>query len=202
MPAKRRRRAAQAPVRVLDEPDMLQVLGHPLRVQILDALREPASAAAVARLVGQPRQNVNYHIRELEQAGLVRTTGERRSGNFVETLHQSVARSFIVAPQVAWADPRRMEALVEQHALHQLVLLGGRLQRDAAALLDRAAFDGEQIPSASIEAEVHFAGEEERSAFMRDYLKMLRELLDRYGAREGAPYRAIIAAYPADEANQ
>jgi len=195
-------RRKQAAVKILDEPEALQVLGHPLRVQILEALREPASAAMVARRVGQPRQKVNYHIKELEEAGLVRATGERRTGNFIETLHQSVARTFVVAPHVAWGDPRRVEAMAEQHSLRQLVVLGGRLQRDAAALLDRAAFDGEEIASASVEAEVHFEDEADRAAFMRDYLKALKMLLDRYGAKEGAPYRAILTTYPADEARE
>jgi DNA-binding transcriptional ArsR family regulator len=37
----------------------VQALAHPLRVRILDELREPVSAAEVARRVGERRQNVN-----------------------------------------------------------------------------------------------------------------------------------------------
>ena len=66
----------QATVRVLNDPEILSVLGHPLRVQILEALRDPGSAAAVARTVRQPRQKVNYHLKELERAGLVQPTGD------------------------------------------------------------------------------------------------------------------------------
>ncbi len=192
----------QASVRVLNDPETLQVLGHPLRVQILEALREPASAATVARQIGQPRQKVNYHLKELEQAELVEQLREHRVGNFVESIYRAVARSFLVSPEIAWSDPRRPETLRQQHSLQVLVLLGGRLQRDAAALVDRAAFDGEEIASASVEAEVRFAGEAEREAFLDEYLRATAELLDKYGKREGAAYRVVLAAYPQTEGGQ
>ncbi len=199
MALKTRRSASQAPVRTLDDLETLQVLGHPLRAQVLEALREPASAATVARRVGQSRQKVNYHLKELERAGLVRQTGERRAGNFIETLYEAVARNFIISPGVAWSDPKRMQALRDQHSLGALVLLGERLQRDAVSLLDRAAFGGEEIASASVAAEARFASEEDRAAFLQEYLESTARLLERYGAKTGAPYRVVLAAYPDSE---
>lgn len=196
--------AQSAPPRVrsIRDPDALQALCHPTRIEILEALREPASAAAVARALGQPRQRINYHLKALEGAGLVEPVGTRRSGNFMESLYRAVARSFVVAPEVAWKSGRRMEALRSQHALETLVALGERLQQDAAELLDRAAFDGEEIASAAVSAETRFANPEDRAAFMREYLETTRRLLDRYGAREGAPYRVVLAAHPQTEGSQ
>src|SRR5262249_35960352 len=43
--------AVAQPVHVVDDLEALQVLGHPLRVRILEQLREPGSAATVAREV-------------------------------------------------------------------------------------------------------------------------------------------------------
>lgn len=189
----------QTAVRVLDDPETLSVLGHPLRVRILETLREPGSAATLARTIGQPRQKINYHLKELEQAGLVELVGERRTGNFVESMYRAVARSFIVSPEVAWSDPRRMEALRSQHSLQTLVVLGERLQHDAAVLLDRAAFEGEEIATASVEAEARFGSEADREAFLEKYLKATSELLQKYGQKEGAPYRVLLAAYPQPE---
>jgi DNA-binding transcriptional ArsR family regulator len=190
-------RAHVSRVHVVAELDDLQVLLHPLRIEILDALREPAAGATIARRLGQPRQKVNYHLKELERAGLVETAGERRAGNFVETLYRAVASTFVVSPRAAWLDPRRVDALQRQHSLERLVAIGDRLQRDAVALLDRAAFDGEEIASATVEADVHFADETARAAFLREYFDFLRELCDRYGARSGVPYRVVVAAHPA-----
>ena len=187
------------PVFEVRDAGTLQALSHPTRVQILEALREPMSASAVARAIGQPRQRVNHHVHELVEAGLVERVGEQRTGNFIATLYRSIARSFVVSPQVAWSDPRRMEAMRAQHSLESLVLLGERLQHDAVELLDRAAFDGEQIPSASVIAEACFASEEDRSSFMEAYLRAVAELTKQYASKDGRPYRVVLGVYPAGD---
>ncbi len=181
------------------DAERLGALAHPMRVQILEALREPGSAAAVARRIGQARQKVNYHLKELDQAGLVKLVGERRTGNFVESLYQAVARTFLISPEVVWADGRRSETLRTQHSLGTLVLLGERLQHDAAVLLDKAAYEGREIASASVVAEARFATEEEREAFLGAYLRATAELLEKYGNRDGEGYRVVLAAYPESE---
>ena len=68
-------------------------------MQILKLLREPRSAASVARELELPRQRVTYHVRALEKSGLLRNVGERRRGNFVEQLVQATARYYLIAPQ-------------------------------------------------------------------------------------------------------
>ena len=186
-------------VHVVEGTDELAALAHPLRVRILDVLRSPASAAAVARAVGQSRQNVNYHLKELERTGLVRRAGEQRKGNFMETLFESVAPTILISPRALWGDEQRAEALKAQLSLENLVLLGERLGRDASVLLDRAAFDGEEIASAAVEAEVHFANETARAEFMREYLAAVGPLLTKYGRRKGTHYRVALAAYPDPE---
>jgi DNA-binding transcriptional ArsR family regulator len=192
-----RGRQDAATVRTIGDPEALQALSHPLRVRILDALRQPDSAAAVARRLGEPRQKVNYHLKELERAGLVVAEGERRNGNFVENLYRSAARTLVVLPRAAWGDPRRLAALADQVSLENLVGLGERLARDAAVLLDRAAFEAEEIASAAIEAEVRFGSEADRAAFLDEYLAAVGPLLRRYGtAAAGTPYRVALAAYP------
>ena len=57
---------------------------QPQRLRLLEGLSEPDSAAGLARRFGLPRQQVNYHLRELERVGLVELVEERRRGNCVE----------------------------------------------------------------------------------------------------------------------
>jgi DNA-binding transcriptional ArsR family regulator len=188
--------AAGARVEVLDDPGQVAALAHPLRVAILDALRTPGSAAGAARAIGETRQKVNHHVKALLDAGLLRPEGERRNGNFVEQLYQSVASSFMVSPRLACGGDRRVEALRSQVPLEHLTELGERIQRDAIELLDRAAFDGEDIPSLSVEASVRFPDEASRAAFMAEYLDQLEPLLRKHGAREGGAFRVVTAVYP------
>jgi DNA-binding transcriptional ArsR family regulator len=183
-------------VRTLRDVDALRALCHPTRIALLELLREPASAASIGRRLGQPRQRVNYHLKALHDAGLVEKVGTQRQGNFVESLYRATARSYVVSPEVAWADPRRLAALRRDQSLETLVALGARLQHDAAALLDGAAFEDEAIASAAVSAETHFAGERERAAFMREYLEATRKLVEKYGGPVGSPYRVVLAVHP------
>ena len=185
-----------ARVHLVDDAASLQALAHPVRVRVLEALRRPTSAAGAARAVGEPRQNVNYHLKELERAGLARKVGERRNGNFIEALYEAVAPTIVVSPRATWGDERRADALRSQLSLEHLVNVGEHLGRDAAALLDRAAFDGEEIASVTVEADVRFDSEDARAAFMKEYLEAVGPLLRKYGARTGASYRVVLAAYP------
>ena len=185
----------------IDDPTAIAAATHPVRAAILGALREPSTSAAVARVVGQSRQNVAYHMKELEKAGLVRHLGQRQNGNFLEQTYQAVARSFLISPTSTWGDPApRAQALADQLSLGQLFSSGERLAADSAALLDRAVFDGEEVPSASVMAEVRFGSEEERAAFLTEYVAAVAELSRKHGARHGRPFRVMAVAYPDPEA--
>ena len=155
----------------------------------------------LGQVIGQPRQKVNYHLKQLERSGLVELAGERRVGNMVERLYRASAGTFVVSPRLGFTGERRAAALRDQVSLRNLVDLGERLQRDAMGLLDRAAFDGDQIPTAAVEAEVRFADAAARSAFMEKYLAALGPLLREYGASEGQPFRVAMAVYPDPEPN-
>jgi DNA-binding transcriptional ArsR family regulator len=160
------------------------------------------STAAAARHLAQPRQRVHHHLKALEAAGLIEAVGKRQQGNFTETLYRARAQSFIVAPDATWAGPRRLAALRKQHALRTLVNVGERLQRDAVALLDQAAFEDREIPSATVTAELRFATEVERAAFFDEYARALRGLVERYESKKGAPYRIVMAVHPRSDVQE
>lgn len=186
-------------VMTISTQEGLQAIGHPMRVAILGALESAGSAADVARRLDQQRQKVNYHLKSLEEAGLVVAVESRQKGNFMETVYEATARSFVVAPEVAWGDDRRAVALRSQLSLETLVEQGARLQRNAAELLDRAAFDGETIASASVSAEVAFADETARSAFIRDYLELTKKLIESHSGSGGGSYTVELAVHPTTE---
>ena len=70
----------------------------PLRRRALEGLREPASA--MAGRLGESRQSVNCHVRELERAGLVELVEERRRRGCTERVMRARARVVVVDPDV------------------------------------------------------------------------------------------------------
>jgi DNA-binding transcriptional ArsR family regulator len=60
--------------------ERFRVLSQPVRIKLLDRLREgEASGLELTQLVGTTQQNVSKHLRELQHAGIV---ARRRHGNF------------------------------------------------------------------------------------------------------------------------
>jgi DNA-binding transcriptional ArsR family regulator len=59
--------------RVIDEPAVLRMLAHPLRLDLLNHLMDagPATASRCARAVGDTPSNCSYHLRMLARHGLV-----------------------------------------------------------------------------------------------------------------------------------
>jgi len=58
---------------VITDPDVLEALAHPVRLDLLSYLMSngPASASACARAVGDTPSNCSYHLRTLGRHGLV-----------------------------------------------------------------------------------------------------------------------------------
>ena len=186
----------QAAVQILSDPDQVSALAHPVRGRVLESLRSPDTAANLARSFGRSRQAMNYHLKALERIGLARHAGERRNGNFVKQLYEATAKRFVVSARFA-TDPERLASVLRDHvSLSQLVDLGERLQRDAAELIDLAAFEGREFPSASADVEVRFPDESARAAFMADLVESLKLLFAKHGAAEGERFRVTLAAYP------
>src|SRR5262245_33864629 len=88
---------------------------NPLRLQILEKLREPDSASGLSRQMKIPRQKINYHLRELEKHGFIEQVEERKKGNCVERIVRATARHYLISPAALGnlgADPGHMQARV------------------------------------------------------------------------------------------
>ncbi|MEU8615706.1 helix-turn-helix domain-containing protein, partial [Actinoplanes sp. NPDC048791] len=85
-------------VAVIEDPAAAEVSLDPIRSRLLAALAVPGSATMLAAQVGLPRQKVNYHLRTLEQHGLLELVEERRRGNVTERVLQATAASYVISP--------------------------------------------------------------------------------------------------------
>ncbi|PTX58434.1 helix-turn-helix protein [Melghirimyces profundicolus] len=180
----------------VEDPEQAAALLHPLRGDILYHLREPASASQVAREIGETPQRVNYHLKALEKANLVRRAGTRQVKNLVEVLYQAIARSFLLADTLGFS-PGTVQKLKDQSALAHLIQTADRIRADAVDLMERSD-EAETLPSATLETNIILASESEREAFVEDYVRLVEELASRYQActSHGRPYQLMLAVYP------
>jgi len=172
----------------------------PLRLRVLDRLREPDSAAGVARALGLPRQRVGYHVRELERHGLLRHVGERRRGNCLERLVQVSARHYLIAPEALGAlglDPRQVR---DHLSSAYLAAVASQTARDVALLQADADAAGLRLPTLTLETEVRFASPESQHAFARELADAVTRIAARHHddtAPRGRRFRFLVGGYPA-----
>lgn len=181
---------------VVESPEQAMALLNPLRAEILSRLAEPASAAEVARGIGEIPQRVNYHLKALEKVGLVRRVGSRQVRNLVEVLYLAIARTYILSEALNRGNDT-VQKIKDQGALSHLVNTAERIKRDALLLMERSD-QAEEIPSATLDTSIRLASAEERSAFVEEYVKLVGELVKKYQSpAEGQEtYQVVLAVYP------
>lgn len=68
--------------KVVEDLDTLKAVSHPLRMQLLGALRRrgPATASELGRELGESSGSTSYHLRQLERFGFVGDADDQPSG--------------------------------------------------------------------------------------------------------------------------
>lgn len=167
------------------------------RQQLLQHLHQPDSAAGLARKLSLPRQQVNYHLRELEKHGLVELVEERRKGNCMERLVRASARAYVISPLLLGdADPTDVR---DQFSSHYLVAAAARTVRDVAVLRRGADEAGKRLATLTVETDVRFANAAQRAAFTQELTETLAHLARKYHDTQtagGRSFRFLLGAYP------
>jgi DNA-binding transcriptional ArsR family regulator len=186
-------------VAVIDDSAAAEVSLDPIRVRLLAELAEPGSATTVAERVGIPRQKVNYHLRTLEQHGLVELVDERRKGNMTERVLQATALSYVISPAALAAvqpDPSRAP---DRLSARWLIALAARLVREVGQLLAGATKARKRLATFGMDGEVRFASAADRAAFAEELATAVTKLIGKYHderAEGGRDHRVIVAVHP------
>lgn len=186
-------------VAVIEDPAAAEASLDPMRARLLARLAEPGSASTLAGQLGLARQKVNYHLRALEQHGLIELVEERRRGNCTERVLQATAASYVISPTALPAvapDPARAP---DERSARWLLALAGRLVREVGTLVSAAGQAGKPLATLGVDAEVRFASAKDRAAFAADLAAAVNGLVADYhdaSAPRGRPHRLIIALHP------
>ena len=188
------------PVHVVRGAGQAAALLNPDRVRLLAALAAPASATGVAAQVGMTRQRVNYHLRQLEKAGLVELVEERRKGNCTERVLRASARSYLISPEVlgALGSSGSAGAARDRFSAAYLVTSVARALHDLAVLRARADRAGQSLATLAVETEVRFGSAADRAAFTEELTGALAGLAAKYHVEgSGRVFRFLVGGYPA-----
>lgn len=191
------------PLALVHATEQAAALLQPVRLRMVEALARPDSAAGVARRLGMPRQLVNYHIRQLESAGLLELVEERKLGTRTERILRARARSYLIGPDALGriaADPAR---IADRFSASYLLAAAARLIGQLGAVLDRAGSASKRVATLTLGAQVRFRTASERNAFAEELTAAVGALAAKYhdeDAAGGRRFELLIGVYPALDA--
>jgi DNA-binding transcriptional ArsR family regulator len=122
---------------VLDKPEQLKALGHPLRVRVLEMLGQDdewqLTNRELAQRLGVDPGHLHFHVRMLLKAGLIELANGGRGGRGKP--YRAVAKVFRVSPELLAAGGASdlQAAMIDQ------------VQRAHALYSPRGAFRGAQL---------------------------------------------------------
>ncbi len=190
---------APAPIAVLGDARRVAAILPDLRRRLLERLRTPDSAAGLARRLGLPRQQVNYHLRELERVGCVECVGTRRRRGCTERRLQATARAFVLSPAFLGelgADPARIR---DRFSSSYLIAAASCLVRDVGILRERAAVVDKRLTTLTMETEITFASPAALKAFAEELTGAVAQIAAKHQSsdgRGGRSYRIVLGAHP------
>lgn len=99
-------------VLMIDRPEQLKALGHPLRLRVLEALGEAGVAMSnreLAQKLSVDPGHLHFHVRMLLKCGLIQQV---TSGKGREKPYRSAAKTLKVAPELVSAGASDLQATV------------------------------------------------------------------------------------------
>src|SRR5689334_3983688 len=171
--------------------DVISTPFSPLRSAVLSELRSPASATEVASRLGESRQRVNYHVRALEQAGLIELVEERPRRGCTERVMRATCHAVVVEPRIVGEVPGAQDRFAADTVLEG----GARLVRDVAAARTAAAERGQRLLTFAIEAEIGLERPADVERFTDALADRIAELAAEFGPGRRR-YRIFLGGVP------
>jgi DNA-binding transcriptional ArsR family regulator len=193
--------AVMQDVYYIEEVDQAMALLKPIRLEILRRLDEPRTCDDLAEVFQDSTQKIYYHVKALQEAGLVEKVADKRIRGTVEGYYQAKARSYWLAPSLV-GKIGSLQQTRDQASLRILLQLAEDVIEDTARLGSKSEA-GQPVASLSLSAQIHLADSAQRAAFLQELQTTFQNLAMKYGIAEQADasmnFRLVLMCYPKQE---
>ena len=192
-------------VAIISDAESAALLLKDPRRRILELALEPLSAVEMAERLGEPRQRVGYHVRQLVEAGLLEDVVVAQRGAMVDKRYRASADSYALAPELLGPLAARVESTADRESLAYLLGAVHEVQQDLVHALSGPA--RARVRTLTLSTRVRFRDQEERAAFADALMRALTDVVGRFTTAfekddgtpgEGEPFRLTLTLNPTD----
>lgn len=187
---------------VLRDPSGAALLMDPQRRGLVEELRRrPDSAAGLARRLGEKRQRLNYHLRALEEAGVLEPVPHEGLRRGREKVFRVSARHFVVDPATLGSLSAGLEPSGDSLSVSHVVALASRVIQEVVSLQERAHAESARLATGSLDATVSLATPEEFRSFLSELSRTVAGVVARYHqpGPDSRTFRVVTAVHQKDE---
>jgi predicted ArsR family transcriptional regulator len=188
----------------IDTVEQAESLLKSQRIELLRAMEEARTCPELAEQFGRSPQQIYYHVKALEKAGLVEKVAEKRVRGTVEGHYQASARTYWLAPQLVGQVGSKRQAQ-DQMSLRFLLSLAEEIHEDIGRLGHQSGL-GQAVPSMGLSANVYLPDGRRRAEFLQEVQESFMLIAEKYGLAEevepdqpGSEFRLVLACYPTIE---
>ena len=183
---------------VLTDSSRLATVLSPLRMRVLEEMKEPQSATSLAPRLGVSRQKLNYHLRELEREGFLEVVEERRRRGCIERVLRVTSRSFVVNPALLGALASDSSDARDRFSTAYLLATASATIRDVALLSQRARAVDERLATFTMDTEVRFASPAAFRSFTEHLVSAVARLAAKYDdtSPKSRRFRVVLGSHP------
>lgn len=187
----------QAAYDLVQDVTAAATLLNPIRLKILEHLKEPDSASGLSRKMDMNRQQLNYHLKELEKNKLVELVEEKKKGNCTERIVRATARSYLICMETSTEGAAAL--IKDKFSSSYQIAAAARIIQNVAALRELAAREKKKLSTFTLETAVSFADPATLHAFTEELSQAITRLVAKYHAGtapKARSYQFNLFAHP------
>lgn len=196
---------ASREVAIISDADSAAVLLKDPRRRILEMASSPVSAVEMAERLGETRQCIGYHLRQLVDAGLLEDVVVSRRGAMVDKRYRASAASYALSPSLLGSLAARVESSADRESVRHLLGAINEVQDDLGQVLAERESTSDRLPTLTLSTRLRFRDAHERAAFADALMAALTDVVGRHAAPyerddgtpgDGDPFRLTLTLHP------
>jgi hypothetical protein len=158
-----------------------------------------------------PRQVLNYHVKEMARARLLKPAGRQKRRALFEQYYVASAVGYVLSPEMMGKLAVSAQPAQDRFSAGFLMAAANQIQKEVGYAAEQAESSGKRLATLGMNHEMRFVSAEQRAQFAEALESALLTVMERYSSpfsdtegkpSEGRAYRLVLGCYPVAEESE